>query len=210
MKTALIVLDATPTFMPGGELPVPEGDRIVEPILRLMREGSFDEVGDVHEEHPRDHMSFASRYGKAPFSTIEERGVARMLWPDHALAGTEKARLHPLLAGENFSFHLLVGLRAEAECFGILYYEDGASTGLFDLLRGRGIGKVVLAGLATDYAVTAAARQTQDAGFATTVILEACRGIAPESTAAAIASMRRAGVTLFETVDAYLATGNGR
>jgi nicotinamidase-related amidase len=49
MKTALIVLDATPTFMPGGELPVPEGGRIVEPILRLMREGSFDETGDVHE-----------------------------------------------------------------------------------------------------------------------------------------------------------------
>jgi nicotinamidase/pyrazinamidase len=207
MKTALIVLDATPTFMPGGDLPVPEGDRIVEPILRLLREGSFDETGDVHEEHPRDHMSFASRYGKAPFSSIEERGVARMLWPDHALAGTEKARLHPLLAGEKFTFQHLVGLRAEAECFGILYYEDGVPTGLLDLLRRRGIGKVVLAGLATDYAVTAAARQTQDAGLATTVILEACRGISPETTAAAIASMRRAGVTLVETVDAFLATG---
>lgn len=196
--------------MPGGELPVPEGDRILEPILRLMREGSFDEVGDVHEEHPRGHMSFASRYGKAPFSTIGEGGTARMLWPDHALSGTENARLHPLLAGEHFTFRHLVGQRADVECFGILTYEDGASTGLLEELQKRGVGTVVLAGLATDYAVAAAARQTRDAGFATTVILEACRGIAPESTAAATASMRRAGVTLFETVDAYLASRNGR
>jgi nicotinamidase/pyrazinamidase len=103
-----------------------------------------------------------------------------------------------------------VGQRTEVECFGILTYEDGTSTGLLEELQKRGVGTVVLAGLATDYAVAAAARQMRDAGLATTVILEACRGIAPETTAAAIASMRRAGVTLFETVDAYLSARNGR
>jgi len=206
MKTALLLVDATPTFMPEGELPVPEGDAIVHPTQRLIREGDFDEVVDVREEHPLGHISFASTHGQAPFTTKVINGAEEVLWPDHAIEGTANAKLHPELAKERITLTVLKGLRKDAVCYGGFEYADGVPTGLRTELKKRGVEKVVIVGLATDYCVAMTALQAIRNGFETEIILEGCRGVAPETTAAAIKKMREAGINITPTVNAFLKT----
>jgi nicotinamidase/pyrazinamidase len=187
--------------MPGGELPVAGGDRILAPIKRLIREGGFDEIGDVHEEHPARHISFASTHGKKPYETFDFGQGPTVLWPDHALAGTANARLHPSLACERITFRCLKGLRADAECYGSFAYADGQPTELEDILSRRNIGALTIVGLATDYCVGETALQAAARRFATTVVLEACRGVAPGTTAAKLKALRAANVRIVDTVD---------
>jgi len=69
-------------------------------------------------------------------------------------------------------------------------------TGLAGYLRGLGVRRVIIAGLATDYCVGFSALDAREAGFEVVVIEAACRGIGPESIAERRAEMARAGVLL--------------
>src|ERR1039457_4928638 len=61
-RTALVVVDPQPTFMPGGELPVPDGDAIVTPLVALIRARGheFGLIVFSRDWHPHDHFSFAT------------------------------------------------------------------------------------------------------------------------------------------------------
>ena len=63
-----------------------------------------------------------------------------------------------------------------------------------DWLRQRGVDDVDIVGIATDYCVVATATDAAEAGFATRVLLDLTAGVAPESSAKAVADMRAAGV----------------
>ncbi len=81
------LIDVQPTFMPGGELAVPEGDAVVAPINRLLRQ-IFAHAFATQDWHPPGHVSFASTHGAEPFSTITLPYGDQTLWPDHGLIGT--------------------------------------------------------------------------------------------------------------------------
>jgi nicotinamidase/pyrazinamidase len=204
MKTALLVIDVTPAFMPGGDLPVAGGDGVVEPVLRLILEGDFDEIADIHEEHPAGHVSFASAHGKKPYETTTADGKPCTLWPDHALAGTERARLHPAIARDRITFTFLTGIRPDVECFGAFAYEDGVTTGLGDELARRGVDKLAIVGLATDYCVAETAVQAAEKGYDTTIVLDACRCVNHDNAARIRSRLQAAGVKIALTVDDYL------
>ena len=67
---------------------------------------------------------------------------------------------------------------------------------LGDWLKARGVTSVDVVGLATDHCVRATALDAVAAGFDTTVLLEHCAGVAPETTDAAMAQLVAAGVVL--------------
>ena len=73
---------------------------------------------------------------------------------------------------------------------------EPGGTGLADWLRARGVDTVDVVGIATDHCVRATALDAAQAGFATTVLLDLCAGVAPETTERALAQLRTAGVTL--------------
>lgn len=207
MKTALLIVDATPTFMPGGELPVQEGDQIIEPINRLITEGVFDEIVDLHEEHPPGHISYASTHGQKPFTTKVIKGTEYMLWPDHSIAGTANTKLHPAIRTEFVTLTALKGLRIDEECYGGFAYADGVPTGLRNQLKKRGVERNTVIGLATDYCVGTTALQSIENGFETDVILEACRAVEakPGDTEKMLERLQAAGVRVYRSVDEYFA-----
>jgi nicotinamidase/pyrazinamidase len=70
------------------------------------------------------------------------------------------------------------------------------SVPLADWLAEHDIDTVDVVGLATDHCVRATALDAVAAGFDTTVLLEHCAGVAPETTEAGLAEMSAAGVIL--------------
>ena len=81
---ALIAVDVQPTFMPGGGLPVPGGDEIVQVGQALMIGWPNLKLRFATQDwHPLGHISLAGSYtGLAPYSLLTETMVAG--WTDAA------------------------------------------------------------------------------------------------------------------------------
>jgi nicotinamidase/pyrazinamidase len=174
--TALLLIDLQPDFLPGGALAVPDGDAIIPIANRLAR--AFSTVVLTQDWHPPGHRSFASAHpGRAPFETIRLPYGEQVLWPDHCLQATPGAALAPGLDVPHASLILRKGCNPEVDSYSAFTEADGTTTGLAAWLRARGITDVVLAGLATDYCVAWSALGARRAGFATTVVEDACRAI---------------------------------
>ncbi len=95
---ALIVVDMQNDFMPGGALPVEEGDTFIDQVNHLMQQFEHQNLPVVFTQdwHTADHKSFASAHsGKGPFEAHEEPGIGPVLWPNHCVQGTEGAAFHP-------------------------------------------------------------------------------------------------------------------
>jgi nicotinamidase/pyrazinamidase len=153
--TALIVVDMQNDFCPGGALAVAGGD-LLAPALARAAEG----VGTVvatRDRHPADHLSFAARGGP---------------WPPHCVVGTPGAEFHPSVAGMRFDRVQDKSSDADTET-----YSGFDGTGLGDYLRGRGVRRVVIGGLATDYCVRATALAAIEEGFETTVLTDAIASV---------------------------------
>lgn len=73
---------------------------------------------------------------------------------------------------------------------------DESGTRLLDWLRQHGVDQVDVVGLATDHCVRSTAEDAARAGLSARVLMDLTAGVTPESTAAAIAEMRNAGVTV--------------
>ncbi|ETX29619.1 bifunctional nicotinamidase/pyrazinamidase [Roseivivax isoporae] len=194
---ALIVIDVQNDFCPGGALAVPQGDRVVAGINALM-----DEVQAVvltQDWHPAGHSSFASEHeGRAPFDTVRMAYGPQVLWPDHCVQGSEGAAFHPALDTDRADLVIRKGFRPGIDSYSAFFENDHATpTGLEGYLRSRGIERLLLAGLATDFCVRFSAEDAARLGFAVTVREALCRGIDLDgSVAAAREAMRGAGVTL--------------
>ena len=151
--------------------------------------------------HPPGHSSFASSHaGKAPFSTIEMSYGPQTLWPDHCVQGTRGAEFHPGLAWNKAQLVVRKGFHSAIDSYSAFFENDRTTpTGLAGYLRERGIGKIVLAGLATDFCVLYSALDARSHGFETTVLMDACRAIDLNgSLAAARAGHAGGGVALTE------------
>jgi nicotinamidase/pyrazinamidase len=195
----LIVVDVQRDFCPGGALAVPGGDDIVPLVNRLARR--FAHVILTQDWHPPGHSSFASAHpGHQPFETIEVEYGPQTLWPDHCVQGSDGAAFHPALDIPRVELVIRKGYHATIDSYSAFRENDRKTpTGLAGYLRERGFERVTLCGLATDYCVLYSAIDARAAGFETTVVLEASRGIDLDgSLAKALAAMREAGVMLLE------------
>ncbi|MGB0659305.1 MAG: bifunctional nicotinamidase/pyrazinamidase [Mangrovicoccus sp.] len=194
---ALIVIDVQNDFCPGGALAVAGGDEVVAPINALMAE--FPVVVFSQDWHPADHSSFASQHaGKDPFSMTEMPYGPQVLWPDHCVQGSEGAAFHPGLAMDPAQMIIRKGFRKGIDSYSAFFENDQTTpTGLEGYLRSRGVTKLTLVGLATDFCVSFSAQDAAKLGFEAEVILSACRAIDLDgSLKAALDAMKAAGVTI--------------
>jgi len=194
---ALIVIDLQNDFCPGGALAVAGGDDIVPLVNEIAR--YFAHVILTQDWHPRHHSSFASSHpGKSPFETIQMPYGEQTLWPDHCIQGSGGAAFHPNFDRAKAELIIRKGFRPGIDSYSAFFENDHTTpTGLGGYLRERGIGDITLVGLATDFCVAYSALDAVAQGFATTVRLDACRGIdLGGSMSAMTRKMRDAGVRL--------------
>jgi nicotinamidase/pyrazinamidase len=182
---ALLVVDMQYDFLPGGSLGVPRGDEVLAPVNRLL--ALYGERGlpvyASRDWHPADHVSFAARGGP---------------WPPHCVAGTPGAAFPEALSMPPQTVVISKAVTADTDA-----YSAFNGTGLAEQLKDRGVRRVAVCGLATDYCVLNTALDAIEAGFQTLVLLDAMRAVevAPGDGARAIGRMVAAGAVAVE-VDA--------
>ena len=200
------IIDVQPTFMPGGELPVPDGDAVVAPINRLLAV-TFTHAFATQDWHPAGHVSFASTHGADPFGTITLAHGEQTLWPDHGLIGTSNAALHAGIEPGAIEAIFRKGFRPGIDSYSAFRENDRETgTGLDGWLRERGFERLFLCGLATDFCVFWSAQDARALGYEVFVIEDACRGIgAPAAGGTTLDAARRAmieaGVQLIASTD---------
>jgi nicotinamidase/pyrazinamidase len=194
---ALIVIDVQNDFCPGGALAVDEGDVIVPLVNELV--GAHSHIILTQDWHPAGHSSFASQHeGKAPFEEIEVEYGPQKLWPDHCMQGTAGAEFHPGLNVTPAELIIRKGFRQAIDSYSAFFENDHKTpTGLAGYLRERGISKLRMAGLATDFCVAYSALDAVEQGFSVEVVMAATRGIdLMGSMEEMLGKMRAAGVVI--------------
>lgn len=196
-KTASFDVDCQKGFTPlcPDELPVPGGDEITDALnsqaeLGCIRVGSKD-------WHPASALWLADK--EHPQFTPVEGENMDIRWNAHCIAGTRGAELldglpHP----SQYDYFVWKGMEPDMHPYGGCFHDmaEKLPTGAAEFLKQKGITTVIVGGLATDYCVKTTALQLARAGFNVIVNLAACRGIAPDTTAAAVDEMKKAGITV--------------
>jgi nicotinamidase/pyrazinamidase len=200
--SALLVIDVQNCFLPGGSLAVKEGEQVV-PVINKMAKG-FINVVVTQDWHTPGHVSFASTHsGKKPFETVDLAYGTQVLWPDHCVQGTDGAALSKDLSIPQAELIIRKGFHKDVDSYSAFTEADGkTTTGLAAYLKARNIGRVFVAGLATDFCVAWTALDARKAGFETYVVEDACRGIDTQgSLAKAWDDMTKAGVKRIQSAD---------
>ncbi len=171
------VVDAQPTFMPGGELPVTDGHAVVPVINRLLQR--FRHAFATQDWHPPGHASFASVHpGGQIYDVIDMPYGMQVLWPDHALQGSANAAIHPGIDQHRIEVIIRKGFHPAIDSYSTFFENDHRTgTGLDGWLRQRGFRRLFLAGLATDFCVAWSAEDAIRLGYEVVVVEDACRGI---------------------------------
>jgi nicotinamidase/pyrazinamidase len=197
--TALVVVDVQNDFAdPAGSLSVTGGEAIIPflnaQIAAALAAGAF--VAYTQDWHPPSTPHFARDGGP---------------WPVHCVAGTWGAALHPRLTADAGP-SVRKGANGEDGYSGFSMRDpatgDVVPTELISLLRARGIRRIVVGGLATDYCVRATALDAIAAGYPVRVLLEGVRpvDVHPGDGVRALAELAKAGVQLVEGAATAAAT----
>ncbi len=198
----LLVIDVQNCFVPGGSLAVADGTAVVPVINQLAKH--FANVVITQDWHTPDHISFASRHpGKKPFESIALPYGNQVLWPEHCVQGTAGAALVAGLSIPHARLLLRKGFHKDVDSYSaFLEADQKTQTGLAGYLRGAGIQRVFLCGLATDFCVAWSAQDARKLGFKAVVVEDACRGIDLNgSLAKAWTEMKKAGVVRAQSAD---------
>lgn len=196
----LLVIDVQNDFLPGGALAVPEGDAVIAPINRLAER--VPHVVLTQDWHPPGHASFhGSHPGKAPYDTADLHYGEQVLWPEHCVQGTRGAELAAGLNTERAELVIRKGYHPGIDSYSAFLEADRRTrTGLTGYLAERGLKRLLLAGLATDFCVLWSALDARRDGFEVFVVEDAVRGIDLDgSLARAWDAMERAGVGRVES-----------
>jgi nicotinamidase/pyrazinamidase len=166
-RTALLVVDIQNDFAhPSGGLPVACGEEVV-PIANREAARARDAgalVVYTRDWHPPDTPHF-ERYGG--------------IWPVHCVRETWGADFHAELKVDGELIHKATGPEDGYSAFSVQHLPTGETrgTGLEELLRERGVERVVILGLATDYCVRETALDALRLAFAADVLLEGVRAV---------------------------------
>ena len=196
----LLVVDVQNDFCAGGALAVPGGEDVVDVANRLSRR--FANVVLTQDWHPAGHRSFASMHaGKAPFETTTMPYGPQVLWPDHCVQNTLGAAFHRDLDIPNAALFVRKGFRADVDSYSAFFENDQrTATGLGGYLVERGLSRVYLGGLATDYCVHFSALDARRQCLETILIEDACRAIDLNgSLDDAMTAMKAAGVSVIQS-----------
>jgi nicotinamidase/pyrazinamidase len=174
-RDALLVADVQNDFLPGGALGIGGGDAIVPVLARYVRRAlaAGAHVIASRDWHPRDHCSFRERGGP---------------WPPHCVQGTRGAELAPALRLPPEAIIVSKGTDPARDAYSAF---DG--TKLDAVLRGLGVDRVLVGGLATEYCVVHTVRDARARGYDVLLLVDAIRGVDAAASAAACDEMIAAG-----------------
>jgi nicotinamidase/pyrazinamidase len=183
---ALLIVDVQNDFLPGGALPVPEGDRVVPALNRAI--AAFRRrrlpILTTRDWHPPGHCSFQPRGGP---------------WPIHCLQESWGARFAPNLRLPPDIPIIAKGAQPDRDA-----YSGFQGTDLDRRLRAMGATRLVIGGLATDYCVLQTVQDARALGYQVCVLTDAIRAVNvhPDDGRRALEAMARAGAVLIpsETV----------
>lgn len=190
-NTALIVVDVQNDFIDeNGSLTVPGAEEIIPFVNQEI--AAADDAGSLVVYTQDWH----------PFSTphFEKDGG---VWPVHCVGESWGAELHPLLTVLDDAPVIRKGTEGEDgySAFSVRNPEapdETRPTRLHGLLCDRGIDRVVVVGVATDYCVKETALDAAKHGYQTIVLRDGMRAVdlAEGDGDDAIAVMQEAGVTI--------------
>jgi nicotinamidase/pyrazinamidase len=134
------------------------------------------------------------------------------MWPDHCVQNTEGCAFHPELNQKPINKIIFKGLDPEVDSYSGFSDNEGKNeTEMFDSIRGPGVSKVYVCGLATDYCVKFTALGAVERGLDTTVILDACRGVFANEgdEEATIKELEDAGCNIIMSTEIFTETAEG-
>ena len=179
-KKALIVVDVQNDFCPGGSLAVSQGNEVVAPLNKLMKEflDRGEPVFKTRDWHPAKTKHFAA-YGGT--------------WPVHCVQGTPGAEFHPDLLDDPRITIISKGINERADG-----YSGFDGTNLAQLLRDEGVEEVWIGGLATDYCVKHTVLDARREGLEVKALADAMRpvNVNLNDGRRAIEEMRAAGAEI--------------
>ncbi len=182
---ALIVVDVQNDFLPGGALPVSDGDAVVPVLNRYI--AAFAEIGlpiyASRDWHPADHCSFEAQGG---------------VWPVHCVAESAGARLAADMQLPDATVIVDKAISKEKDA-----YSAFEGTMLEDDIRRNQSDRLFIGGLATDYCVLNTVRDAAALGFRVVVLRDAIRAVEVHEGdgAQAEAEMRRLGAEMITLDD---------
>jgi len=187
-------VDAQNTFTPlcPNELPVVGGDEIA---CELNAQAQFARyrVGSKDAHSPKAVWVATPEHPQ--LEPVAGQNVD-VRWNVHAVPGTPGFELiaglpHPA----DYDFFVWKGVELDMHPYGSCYHDLGESlsTGVIEFLGAQGVKAVIVGGLATDYCVKNTVLQLCRAGFRVILNRGACRGVAPNTTQAALVTMTEAG-----------------
>ena len=196
-RDALLLVDVQNDFCPGGALGISEGDRIV-PLAnwyaRLFERRGLP-VFASRDWHPAVTSHFQA-YG----------GV----WPPHCVQNTRGAEFHPQLSLPENSIVVSKGMDPSEDAYSAFQAQTAEGETLADALRERGVQRLFIGGLATDYCVKATTLDAVNAGFEVVVLEDSVKGIDlnPGDIARAVAEMEEHGArtATLDTVEMELSS----
>ena len=181
-KDALLIIDVQNDFCPGGALPVTGGDRVVPALNRYIER--FEKAGlpilATRDWHPEKTRHFKAHGG---------------LWPPHCIQGTQGAEFRPDLKLPAGAVIISAGMAPDEEGYSGFEGRDDRGIGLAELLRQRGVERIFVGGLATDYCVKQTVLDGLKHGFKVVLLGDAVRGVNLQAgdSERAVAEMLRAG-----------------
>jgi len=184
-KNALIVVDVQNDFCPGGALPVTEGDQVVSPLNRYI--AKFEQAGSpifaTRDWHPVKTSHFNTSGGP---------------WPPHCIQGSPGAEFHPALKLPSETVIVSAGMGPDEDGYSGFLGRDANGNKLVDLLRQRGVQRIFVGGLATDYCVKHTVLDGLKEDFKVVLLTDSVRGVnlQPDDSARAIKEMLNAGAEM--------------
>lgn len=182
-RDALLIVDVQHDFLPGGALAVPDGDAVV-PVLaacvQIFEEQTLP-IFASRDWHPPDHCSFEASGG---------------IWPPHCVAGTGGAELEAALQLPADATIVDKGTTTERDAYSAF---DG--TELQSWLRERGVTRLFIGGLATEYCVLKSAEDALQNGIEVMLMENAIRAIDASAGRSAIEDLRRMGAIIIQSGD---------
>jgi nicotinamidase/pyrazinamidase len=192
-KRALIVVDVQNDFCPGGSLAVAQGDEVVPPLNKLIKE--FLERGEPvfksRDWHPATTKHFADFGGT---------------WPVHCVQNTKGAEFHPDLLDNIHIRTISTGVGDEDG------YSAFDGTDLSLQLRRLGVTEIWVGGLATDYCVKHTVLDGLREGFAVKALEDAMRPVELQigDGERALEEMRAAGAEIIRSQEQTAGAGGGK
>ena len=194
--TALLVVDVQNDFCAGGALAVPEGDRVVDPINRLLaaHAAAGAAIFATRDWHPVGSSHFRDHGGD---------------WPVHCVAGTPGAAFHPRLRFPAATVVVSKGQAPDSDGYSAFDGRLPAGETLERALAEHDVGRVTVCGLATDYCVRASVLDARARGLEVSVVRDAIAAVnlQPGDDATALREMQAAGAVLVGLDEALARAG---